>query len=310
MSTQSNAIEGTSFGQQARRPAVFSATQPIYWAVRRELWESRSIYLAPLAVSALIVLAHLISMVRLPDQMRAVSALDPLHQHEAVQQHYMYAALLLMLTTFVVAIFYCLDALHGERRDRSILFWKSLPVSDFHTVLAKASIPVLVLPLLTFAITAVTQFIMLVVSSLVLLGSGLSVTMLWKQVSFFQMSVGLFYHLVTVHGLEYAPIYGWLLLVSGWAKRLAFLWAFMPIAAILIVERIAFNSSYFADALGNRMSGGAEGAAFADSSMAMDPLAHIAPGRFLISPSLWIGLAVFAAFLAAAVRLRRSQGPM
>ena len=58
-------------------------------------------------------------------------------------------------------MFYCLDALYGERRDRSILFWKSLPVSDLTTVLSKASIPIVVLPLLTFAVTVATQLIML-----------------------------------------------------------------------------------------------------------------------------------------------------
>ena len=70
-----------------------------------------------------------------------------------------------MLTGIVVSVFYCLDALHGERRDRSILFWKSLPVSDLTTVLAKASIPLVILPLLTFAITVAMQWIMLLISS-------------------------------------------------------------------------------------------------------------------------------------------------
>ena len=58
-----------------------------------------------------------------------------------------------MGTAFIVGIFYSLDALHGERRDRSILFWKSMPVSDLTTVLSKASIPLVVLPLLSFAIS-------------------------------------------------------------------------------------------------------------------------------------------------------------
>ena len=63
------------------------------------------------------------------------------------------AARLIMGTTLLVAIFYCLGALHSERRDRSILFWKSLPVSDLTAVLAKATIPIVILPLLAFAIT-------------------------------------------------------------------------------------------------------------------------------------------------------------
>ena len=74
-----------------------------------------------------------------------------------------------LVVAFLVGIFYSLDALHGERRDRSILFWKSLPVSDLTTVLSKAVIPLVVLPLLVFAITVTLQFIMLMVSAAVLL---------------------------------------------------------------------------------------------------------------------------------------------
>jgi ABC-2 type transport system permease protein len=310
MNTQSNGMPESSFEPLAAAPAAFSATQPLYWAVRREFWENRSIYVAPLAVAALIVLASVLGAYRLPYHVRAASGLDPLHQQEAMQEPYMLAALLLMLSTFVVAIFYCLDALHGERRDRSILFWKSLPVSDLQTVLSKASVPLVILPLLTFAITVVTQFIMLTVSSVVVLANGLSLTALWRQVSFFQMSLVLLYHLVAVHALAYAPIYGWLLLVSAWARRLPFLWALLPLVAIGIVEKMAFNTSHFAGMLMNQMSGGATGADISQGSLAMDPLMHITPGRFLVSPGLWIGLTVFAAFLAVAVRLRRSQGPM
>ena len=69
------------------------------------------------------------------------------------------------MTALFVVIFYCLDALYGERRDRSILFWKSLPVSDLTTVLAKASIPLVVLPLVVFAITVAVQLAMLLLSS-------------------------------------------------------------------------------------------------------------------------------------------------
>ena len=89
--------------------------------------------------------------------MRAALALDPAQQHDTIEQPYDVAALLLMVTAFIVAVFYCLDALHGERRDRSILFWKSLPVSDLTTVLSKASIPLVVLPLIIFAITVAPQ---------------------------------------------------------------------------------------------------------------------------------------------------------
>jgi ABC-2 type transport system permease protein len=304
MNTPSNAIP-VSFDSQRIAPAAMSVTRPMYWSIRRELWENRSIYIAPLAVAAVTLFGFLIATIG-----RAMSVTNLAQRRAVLEEPYTFASLLIMGTTFVVAVFYCLDALHGERRDRSILFWKSLPVSDLTTVLSKASIPLLILPLLTFAITVVLQLTMLLLSGLVLVGSGLSVATLWTHFSFFQMSLMLLYHLVAIHGLWYAPIYGWLLLVSAWARRAAFLWAALPLLAIGIVEKIAFNTSHFGAMLGYRLSGGPEGAAFTAGGMSMDPLTQIHSGQFLISPGLWIGLAIAAAFLAAAVRLRRYREPI
>src|SRR2546430_11895620 len=273
----------------------------MYWSIRRELWENRSVYIAPLAVAVLLLLGFLISAINLPHSMRAVLALDPVLQRAAIEKPYDIAAILTMLTAFIVGVFYCLDALHGERRDRSILFWKSLPVSDLTTVLSKASIPLVVLPLLTFAIIVVMQLIMLLLSTAVLLMSGLGVATLWTPLPLFQMSLVLLYHLVTVHALWHAPIYAWLLLVSGWARRAVFLWAVLPVVAIQIVEKIAFNTSYIAAILGHRLAG-PEGFHFtAPGSAAVHPLMTFDPAKFLSTPGLWIGLAFAAAFLAAAV---------
>ncbi len=309
MNTQSNAMPDSRLESQVAAPVVISGTRRMYWSLRRELWEYRSIYIAPLAAAAVFLLGFLISTIHLPAKMRSLSAIDPTQQREAILVPYDMAAGLIMLTALIVAVFYTLDALHGERRDRSILFWKSLPVSDLTTVLSKASIPLLILPLLAFTITVALQFIMLLLSSAVLLGSGLNVAALWTQLSFVQMSLLLLYHLLTVHSLWYAPFFGWLLLVSGWARRAAFLWAALPLIAIAIVERIAFNTSYFAAMLQQRLGGAAE-AVIAPGTFPMDPMTHVTPGHFLSNPSLWLGLAIFAAFLAAAVRLRRYQGPI
>src|SRR5207247_4279204 len=100
--------------------------------------------------------------------------------HGVIEQPYDMAALFIMAISFLVAVFYCIDALYGERRDRSILFWKSLPVSDGTTVLSKMSIPVVVVPLVTFAITVATHIAMLVLSSAILLGSGTRSAALWN----------------------------------------------------------------------------------------------------------------------------------
>src|SRR6267143_874527 len=158
MSTQSNAMP-ESFDSQKIAPAAMSATRPMYWSVRRELWEYRSIYIAPLAVAALFLFGFLISTIHLPDKMRAALALNPVQQHEFIEQPYTFAALLIMGTAFIVGVFYCLDALHGERRDRSILFWKSLPVSDLTTVLSKAIVPLVVMPVISFVVIIATQLI-------------------------------------------------------------------------------------------------------------------------------------------------------
>ena len=308
MSTQANAMP-ESLDEQRFAAAAPSATRPLYWSIRRELWENRPIYIGPLAVAAVFLLGFLISAIGLPQKMHGLVVLDAPHQHDAVVMPYHYAAGLIMFIAAIVAVFYCVDALYNERRDRSILFWKSLPVSDLTTVLSKASIPLVVLPLLAFAVTVVTQFIMLLFSTTILLTSGTNVAPLWTQVSLFQMSLMLLYHYVTVHILWYAPLYGWLLLVSAWARRTPFLWAVLPPFAIAIFEKIAFHTSYFGEMLSNRFSGGM-GIVALPNRLPIDPGMQLTPGRFLSDPALWVGLGVTAAFLIAAARLRRNREPI
>jgi ABC-2 type transport system permease protein len=303
MNSQSDGVQ-ESFDSQGSAPAALSATRPFYWSVRRELWEYRSIYVAPLAAAAVYLIGFLISLIRLPEKMRATSGLDPAKLHAAVVMPYEFAAGLIMVTTLIVAVFYCLDTLHGERRDRSILFWKSLPVSDLTTVLSKAIIPVVVLQLVAFAVTFATQWIMLLLSSVVVLGSGLNVAMLWRQVSLFEMSPMLLGHLLILHGLWYAPVYAWLLLVSGWARRAAFLWAVLPWLVIFAVEKVAFNTSHFAAMLGHHFAGGRQAV-----ERGMSPMIGVEFSS-LSSPGFWVGLAFAAIFLAAAVRLRRYREPI
>jgi ABC-2 type transport system permease protein len=283
----------------------------MYWSVRRELWENRSIYIAPLVVAAVALFGSLISTMTLPHRMRAVLALDPAKQRAAVVMPYNFVAALLIVTAFIVGVFYCLDALHGERRDRSILFWKSLPVSDRTTVLSKASIPLVVLPLLTFALIVATQLIILLLSTAALAGSGPAVTMLWARLPLFRMSLGLLYGLTAI-ALWHAPIYGWLLLVSGWARRATFLWAVLPLLAIGVFGRIAFRSSRFCSLLQYRLIGWFTQAFLFGTTdrVPVDPLTELTPGKFLSTPGLWIGLALAVVFLAAAVRLRRDRGPI
>jgi ABC-2 type transport system permease protein len=316
MNTLSNAMPESSANPQIG-PAVISPARLMYWSIRRELWENRWIYIAPLAVAAVLLMGFLFSQIALSHhRVRTVLALDPAKQRVEIVLPYNIVVGVIMLVAFFVGLFYCLEALHSERRDRSILFWKSLPVSDLTTVFAKASIP-LVLLLLSFVITVVTQFIMLLVSSLIVLGSGLSVATLWTQVALPQRSLMLLYHLVTVHALWYAPIYAWLLLVSAWARRAPFLWAVLPPLAIYAIEKIAFNTSHFGAWLAYRFSGpeafnfsSSPGLSAQAGGMSMTGMTSLDPAKFFSTPGLWIGLIVAAAFLFAAARLRRYRGPI
>src|SRR6266540_3132371 len=102
MNTESNAMP-ESFGSQGIAPAAMSATRPLYWSVRRELWENRSIYIAPLAVAALFLFGFLISIIAGSHRTRFLRALNPVQQ-SALVQPYTFAALLIMGTTFIVTI--------------------------------------------------------------------------------------------------------------------------------------------------------------------------------------------------------------
>src|SRR6202034_1296956 len=190
MNTQSNRVPAAPLDSQAVAPAVISETRPMYWSIRRELWENRSVYIAPLAVAAVYGFGFLISLFWVPRSMRGMEeAHGRMPSVIVLAMPYSHAAMLIMLIAFLVGIFYSLDALHSERRDRTILFWKSLPVSDLTTVLSKASIPLVILPLFAFALTVVTQFIRLLLSTLVLRGSGPSTATLWTQSALLPMSL-------------------------------------------------------------------------------------------------------------------------
>jgi len=289
-----------------------TAPRPFYWSVLRELWENRSIYVAPLIVAAVQVFALAISTIGLAERRRAVLLLDdPVKQQAAIEATYDAAAMMMIFVVFIVGVFYCLDALHGERRDRSILFWKSLPVSDLTTVLSKAIIPLAVLPVIAFALTVCVQLIMLLMTSANLLVHGMSPATTWAHFPVFQNWLVMLYGLIAI-AFWHAPIYGWLLLVSAWARRATFLWAVLPLIVIQIFEKITFGTSYFGKMIQHRLMGFAPHAFgfHGEGHPTIDSLAQLTPGRYLGSAGLWLGLLIAAAFLSATVRLRRYRGPL
>src|SRR3954465_8757648 len=262
-----------------------ASTRPFYWSVRRELWDNPSIYVAPLIAAGVVLFGCLITAYRLPQMRRAALLLEDIRQRAAIEAPYDIAAVMIMFTAFIVAVFYSLDALHGERRDRSILFWKSMPVSDRVTVLSKAFVPVVILPLLTFVVIQITQLIMLLIWSAALAPSGLAGTT-FALLPIFRLSEILFYGLIT-SALWEAPVYAWLLLVGAYARRATFLWAVLPWLALGAIEKIVVGTSYVADTLNRRITGGFEQGFeivhFARGTHApvVDRLVHLDPLKFL-----------------------------
>ncbi|MCH9829133.1 MAG: ABC transporter permease [Gammaproteobacteria bacterium] len=298
--------------EPASVPVRLPLRRVLYWSIRRELWENRSLVFGPMIAAAVVLLGFGLGSMQLAAGMRELAMLDSLQQQAWINKPYRMAAIPLIFTTVLIGFFYCLDALYGERRDRSILFWKSMPVSNLITVLSKASIPFVVLPLIGFATVLCTQLIMLLTSTAILLANSLGIASLWTQLALPQMTLTLIYGLFTL-ALWHAPIYGWLLLVSACVRRSAFLWAVLPPLGLVVLERIAFGSSQVFDLLKDRLVGFYPHA-FAVNDVGgqtvIDRLSLLQPLSFLSSPGLWAGLIVAAACLAAAVYLRRYREPI
>jgi ABC-2 type transport system permease protein len=295
---------------QAARPAV-AMPRPVYWSLQRELWENRSIYLAPLAVASVVLFGSFISAAVMAHRLPALLTASAARQHSFITSPYNYVAGLTLMTAFIVGVFYCLDALYNERRDRSILFWKSLPVSDRVTVLTKASIPLVVLPVLAWAIVLTAHLVIIIVLSMVLAGSPAGFALLSSNLKFVQLNVAFLYAVIAI-ALWHAPLYCWLLLVSAWARRAAFLWAFLPPVAIAVFEHTAFGTDTVFQFFGYRVTGWYKLAfvKHVKGSAPIDPLAAMTPENFFSTPGLWIGLLVAAGLLVATVRLRRYREPI
>jgi ABC-2 type transport system permease protein len=279
---------------------------PLAWSIRREVWENRSIYLAPAAVAAFTLLALMVHSIGLPSRMRALASVEHTKRHMEIVMPFSLSPLTIMLASFIVAFFYSLDALYGERRDRSLLFWKSMPVSDAHTVVAKFSIPMLVLPVISLVLGLAVFYFQLLFSTIVLMVNGVSPAMLWHEVRWGQEPIFVLYGLIT-HTLWYAPIYALALFISASVRRTPILWMVLPPIALVAFERMLLGTKAVGSFISYRL-GGAMTEGFAAGHDPMhDRMSDLEVVRIFTSPGLWGGLIVAAALVAAAVRQRRKN---
>jgi len=309
MTPDPNAVNGPA-EPQGIAPARMAETRPLYWSIRRELWENRSLHIAPLIVACVAVFAYSVGSWRLPRTIQGMASLDAAQQAAKMFKPYSLAGSVILFTSFVVGAFYCLDALYGERRDRSILFWKSLPVSDRTTVLSKAAIPLAILPLQSMLIAVAVDLAMLLLGTLALVFRGVNPMLLWERLPLVTMTTVMVYG-VTAHVLWFAPLYAWILLVSAWARRTVILWVVLPSVAIGMLERMLFGTRHFASLIRYRLAGPLTEAFGVDAMKTpVTRLSQLTPVEFLTRPGLWAGLLFAAACIAAAVRLRRNREPV
>lgn len=283
--------------------------------VRREFWEHRALWFAPLAMSVLWIV--IVAFFRI--QMGSSQALTVMQGRAIVNVIGWGMSVATLLVVTIVVTFYLLDALYAERRDRSILFWKSLPVSDSATVLAKFLVAMVIVPLGAFLAVAVTD---LLVRAIIAARGGAGLAMeqasLWDGRMWWQAQVLLLIGVVASM-LWYAPLAAYLLVVSAWARRSVTLWAVLPPLVLVIVERIALQTSHAWEFFADRLSPAVPimrgiDARLSDGTISIDRNEIVVPGAllqqvdigaiFLNAPML-LGLAAAVVLLVAAIRLRR-----
>ena len=283
------------------------------WLVRREFWEHRALWIAPLAVACFAVATHFVTALTASHAERLAILADPAKSGQFMSLHSAIIGIVLVVGQ-LVGILYALDALQSERRDRSILFWKSLPVSDAATVLSKAFVVMVALPVLTALLAVAASVVAVSLQTVAWQLGGFDPARLWARLDMGFLWLGVAYGLPFMM-LWNTPLYGWFLLASAWARRAAFLWAAAPIVAVLIVEHTVFHQTSAHWLIERRFAGGVLEPFTLPAGHGGDitwirAAADLDPVRLWTLPGLWIGVAVAAAFLFAAIRLRRSRPPL
>lgn len=312
-----------------------STFSTLWTLIRREYWESRgSFKWAPMILLGLTIFFLLFAMIlgsRLDNGLAfTFDALKQLAQLSPGKRQYLVTAAMFSIAApffqvmMLVMLFYLSSSLHDERRDRSILFWKSLPISDTSTVLSKLLAACLLAPATYFIGAALTQLITLLVASGYGLAAGVNpITTFWLSASLPKLWTSTLLALI-IHALWLAPIYGWLLFCSSWAPRVPFLIAIAVPAAIgllqhfwslvthlglpdfnifmIILRRLASGM------LPNNITWDASNNNFNLAEMDVDPQLFITYGsslEYLTRTEMWIGLAIAAVFVAGAIWFRK-----
>ena len=296
------------------------------WLIRRELGENRYIWLVPLVTALAIFAAALAGWLFFGHAALHLdnNDLETMHHMTTVDQAAPYLSVGLatvglpfLFIALAIQFFYAADALYSERRDRSILFYKSLPVSDTATVLSKAVVADVAVLVAAFLAALVAQLLLAVITSFELYRFPLLIAALWSP-RVWGSVVLLMAYLVVALSLWYLPLVALWLLISARANRAPVLWATLLLTALPIAEWVALRTHYIwrllvrrfnfytasidVDNFGAALQRGVHGAPDAHPPLVSNV---IAPAQFFSSPELWAGLVAAALLLAATVWLRQ-----
>lgn len=291
--------------------------------LKREVLEHRSIYVTPAAIAVVVVLLTLTGQVSV-SAFGEVVDLAIVGASNAAEEHRRTALLAIFglvtsifsIGAWIVMVFYSLDALYAERKDKSILFWRSLPITDAETVISKLITALVVIPLAFLAAVIVTHVAILVVISIwVETQGGDAGHLLWGAAPFFDAWAA-FLIIALAYPLWLAPLIGWFLFVSAYTKRSPLLMASLPLIIVPMLEKMLIGTTLFWDAIFVRtfrpplsninfdeMFDEDRAYDFVEQNISI--LSALDLGRFLTSPSLWGGIVVCGLLTAAAIYVRR-----
>lgn len=224
--------------------------------LRRELWEHTSLKGIPIMLLAFVLLANLAFIFLLSSTVGTVSTGDgnvvqssgsyigfftqlSIGQQTAIiNSALITTGMIINSVLLIVMFFYLLDSLYGERKDRTILFWKSLPVSNKQTVLSKLTIAIIIIPVIIFLTTVLANLITLLLQSLLLYRNQYPASILWQQTDVTGLSMFSIFLLIQ-QTIWYFPVMGWLLFCSVWCRKPPI------IVAVLIPTILVFIDSSF-----------------------------------------------------------------
>lgn len=291
--------------------------------LKREFWEHKGAFFwTPIAIAGLILVMGLVAILTgrfmhmeidgaitsLSQLIQHFAALDSESKNEAVQSGLVGLTAPFQLVLFIVVVFYALGCLYDERKDRSILFWRSLPVSDSKTVLSKLGTALVLAPALYLAVMFAVQLLVLVLMTLLAWGNDLNAwDNVWAPAGLFGLWTELLVRQVMT-ALWLAPIVGWLMLVSAYVRKAPLVVAVLVPLALIWAESWFHDANWLGLRIGERMVGyfvnvQANGTVDSDALFSLPmTLAQ------LTSTNLWTGVLVAAGFIVAVIELRRRSG--